>query len=267
MRRIFELEAYLERIGLSGRPGLAEVHRAHSTSIPFEGLDPHLGRRVALGGEELAQKLVERRRGGYCFEQNLLLKAALEALGLRVELFLARVLLGVRPGESRGRTHLLLRVTDGDGQSWHADVGFGGGTLLEPLPWGPGGEREQSGWRFRVLERPPEWILQTLEGDAWIDVYAFLPIPVLAIDVELSNWWTSTHPGSPFVTGFLVSRQWPDGRRLILSDWGELALLERTPAGTVSTPLPRERVPELLQERFELPGFALGPDGRLAAAR
>ena len=107
-------------------------------------------------------------------------------------------------------------------------------------------------------------VLQTDQDGAWGDLYAFLPEPAPMIDIEMNNWWTATHPESPFVAGFLVSRQWPDGRRLILSDWGELALLERTPAESVATPVEREQVPELLAERFELDGFELGEGGRLA---
>jgi N-hydroxyarylamine O-acetyltransferase len=263
---VFDLDAYLRRIGLRGSPALADVHRAHATTIPFEGLGPHLGEAVPLDHARLAEKLVERRRGGYCFEQNLLLKAALEALGLEVDTYLARVMTGLRPGEVRGRTHLLLRVGEGE-RSWHADVGFGSGTLLEPLPWGPGDKHEQAGWRFRVIEREPEWILQTSEEGEWVDLYGFLPAAALAIDIEMSNWWTATHPESRFVSGFLVSRQWLDGRRLILSDWGALALVERTPDTTNTIPVERVEIPPLLAERFELEGFTVGPDGRLARAR
>ncbi|HEX4435925.1 MAG TPA: arylamine N-acetyltransferase [Solirubrobacteraceae bacterium] len=259
---MFDLDAYLRRIGLRGSPALADIHRAHATSIPFEGLGPFVGEAVSLDPERLLEKLVGRRRGGYCFEQNLLLGAALEALGLEVETYLARVMIGQRPGEVRGRTHLLLRVGEG-GRSWHADVGFGSGTLLEPLPWGPGVEHEQAGWRFRVIERGPEWILQTSEEGEWIGLYGFLPQPVAAIDIEMSNWWTATSPKSRFVSGFLVSRQWLDGRRLILSDWGELALLERTPDASRTTTVERAEVPALLADRFELDGFVTGPDGRL----
>ena len=78
---MLDLDAYLERIGLTGRPSLAQLHRAHLTSIPFENLDPHQGLPVSLEPGDLERKLVTERRGGYCFEQNLLLKAALEALG------------------------------------------------------------------------------------------------------------------------------------------------------------------------------------------
>jgi N-hydroxyarylamine O-acetyltransferase len=86
---VFDLDRYLERIGLRGRPTLAEVHRAHVISIPFENLDPYRGVPVSLALEDLARKLVDERRGGYCFEHNVLLKAALEALGMEVELYLA----------------------------------------------------------------------------------------------------------------------------------------------------------------------------------
>jgi N-hydroxyarylamine O-acetyltransferase len=169
---------------------------------------------------------------------------------------------GLAPGEIRGRTHLLLRVDDGE-RLWHADVGFGSGTLLEPIPWGPGEEHEQSGWRFRIVEDAGEWALQTVEDAAWSDLYAFVPEPSPTIDIEMNNWWTATSPESPFVSGFLVGRQWADGRRLVLSDWGELTLMERTPAETVETEPEREELPALLAERFELAGFELGPDGRL----
>jgi hypothetical protein len=95
---MLDLDACLERIGLDGRPSIAQLHRAHLTSIPFENLDPHQGLPVSLEVEDLERKLVTERRGGYCFEQNLLLKAALEALGAEVDIFLARMRLGAKPG-------------------------------------------------------------------------------------------------------------------------------------------------------------------------
>jgi N-hydroxyarylamine O-acetyltransferase len=135
---MFDLDEYLARIGLSGRPDLAQVHRAQATSIPFENLDPQRGVPVSLAPEDLKRKLVTQRRGGYCFEQNLLLKTALEALGAQVDLLLARVRLGAG-GATRPRSHLVLRVHAQDA-SWHADVGFGHGAPLEPLPFGAGAE-------------------------------------------------------------------------------------------------------------------------------
>jgi N-hydroxyarylamine O-acetyltransferase len=262
---VFDLDAYLSRIGLRGRPSIAEVHRAHITSIPFENLDPHCEVPVSLAAEDVERKLVARRRGGYCFEQNLLLKAALEALGAEVDLLLARVRFGAPPGAVRPRTHLVLRA-EVDGVSWHADVGFGAGSLLEPLPFGPGAEHVQSGWRFRVIEEELEFVLQTAQGDEWVDVYGFLPHPVPFVDLETSNWFTSTHPRSPFVSGLIVSAQADDGTRTMLSDWSGLALTEQTPTGATVTPVEQEDVPELLATRFALPGYALSKDGRLTVA-
>jgi N-hydroxyarylamine O-acetyltransferase len=190
---VFDLDAYLERIGLNGRPSIAQVHRAHLASIPFENLDPHQGLPVSLEVEDLERKLVSERRGGYCFEQNLLLKAALEALGAEVDMFLARMRLGTEPGVVRPRSHLLLRVGE-NGASWHADVGFPRG-ILEPIPFGPGSAQERSGWSFRVVEEGSELVLQKLEGDEWADVYGFLPQPVsiASRESERVNGMPSTH--------------------------------------------------------------------------
>jgi N-hydroxyarylamine O-acetyltransferase len=259
---VFDLDAYLARIGLTGRPSIEEVHRAHVTSIPFENLDPHCGIRVSLAIEDLERKLVSRRRGGYCFEQNLLLKAALEALGADVDLLLARVRVGSPGGALRPRTHLVLRVRAG-GARWHADVGFGLGCLLEPIPFGAGGEYVQSGWRFRVVEDGPELMLQSVDGGEWIDLYSFLPEPVPFVDLEPSNWYTSTHPRSPFVTGVIVGAHAADGSRAMLRDWDGLALKEQTPSTTTLTPVAQDAVPELLASRFGLPGYTLNAAGRL----
>jgi N-hydroxyarylamine O-acetyltransferase len=251
----FDLDAYLARIGAGAGAGLGELHRAHVTSVPFENLDPRRGVPVSLEPADLERKLVHERRGGYCFEQNLLFKAALEAAGWRVEPMLARVRWGAPAGVIRPRSHLLLRVHD-DGAVWHADVGFGNGTPLEPLPFGPGDEHEVGGWRYRVVEEGEQLVLQTVEGSEWRDVYAFVPAPVPLIDIETSNWFTSTHPRSPFVTGLIAGLQHADGTRVSLSDWtGELVLDEHSPERRRVTPVPAEAVPQLLQERFGLPGF------------
>jgi N-hydroxyarylamine O-acetyltransferase len=262
---VFDLDAYLERIGLSGRPDAAVVHRAHALAIPFENLDPQRGVPVSLAEEALVDKLVTRRRGGYCFEQNLLLKLALEALGGEADLLLARVRFGAAPGAVRPRSHLVLRVR-ADGSTWHADVGFGAGTLLEPIPFGPGGIYEQEGWSYRVVEDGAELVLQTIDGQAWRDMYGFVPEPVPSVDVETSNWYTSTHPHSPFVTGLRVAALAADGSRTTLTSWGELSLTEERPTESDVSPVERADVPALLEERFGLPGFAIDAVGRVVPA-
>jgi N-hydroxyarylamine O-acetyltransferase len=256
------LAAYLQRIGADPGAGLAALHRAHVTSIPFENLDSHQGLPVSLGLEDLERKLVAGCRGGYCFEQNLLFAGALGALGLRTEAMLARVRLGRPPGTPRPRTHLVHRVHDGTGV-WLADVGFGNGTLLEPIPFGPGAEHEQSGWRFRIVTDGDEHVLQSVEGSDWVDVYGFVPQPVPFVDIETSNWFTCTHPRSPFRAGLIVAVNHPDGTRVAMSDWNGLTLTRRTAAqGVVSEPA-REDIPDLLDSLFGLPGFVLAGNGRV----
>jgi N-hydroxyarylamine O-acetyltransferase len=148
-----DLNAYLARIRVRRGAGLAELHRAHLGAIPFENLDPHRGVPVALDLAALEAKLIRARRGGYCFEQNLLLKAALESLGYGVALHLARVRWNMPADAPLSRTHLVLAIDDGTA-TWLGDVGFGPGSLLVPIRFEPGAAHEQSGWRLRASKRP-----------------------------------------------------------------------------------------------------------------
>jgi N-hydroxyarylamine O-acetyltransferase len=257
------LEAYLDRIGLvdTASPRLAEIHRAHATSITFENLDPFSGTAVSLEVEDLEDKFVTRGRGGYCFEHNLLLKAALESLGgNEVSPMLARVRLGPE-GSPRPLNHLLLRVRDRDG-TWLADVGFGGGGLLDPLPFETGTESEQSGWRYRLVEDGLELVLQVYQDGGWTDMYGFVPEPAEAVDIVVNNWFTATHPDSPFVTGIMAGVRRPE-RCLSLFVYEQAVLVERPVGGASAvTEVPLGAVPAILAERFDIRGVALGNDGR-----
>lgn len=249
---MFDLDAYLERIGLSGRPTAAEVHRAHVTHIPFENLDPRRGVPVSIDPDAIAAKLVDARRGGYCFEHNLLFKQALEALGARVVPMLARSRYGRPPELAPPLTHMVLRVED-QGGYWQMDVGYGRGTLLEPIPFGPGGPYEQSGWRFQVVSEGPLLVLQGEVAGAWRDLYAFRPEPAEPIDIAVSNWWVCTNPNSQFVGGLVAVAHNDDAVRTVLSDFsGELTLSVQVPTGSKREPVERDDVPRVLAERFGL---------------
>src|SRR5207244_12135930 len=114
---MLDFGAYLSRIGLdpAGEPTWQAVHRAHATTIPFENLDSHRGIPVSLEQADLERKLVASRRGGYCFEHNLLLASAVEHLGLEVEPMLARVRLGSARSQTPPAGRLVLPVSDGGG--------------------------------------------------------------------------------------------------------------------------------------------------------
>src|SRR5690349_12520297 len=122
----FDLDAYFARIGYGGpaRPDLqtlAALNARHVDAIPFESLNPLAGLPVKLDLASLQAKMVQRRRGGYCFEQNHLFRAALEAIGFAVTGLGGRVVWMSPPGAPLGaRGHMLLKV-DLDGAPWLAD--------------------------------------------------------------------------------------------------------------------------------------------------
>ncbi|MEU2563972.1 arylamine N-acetyltransferase [Streptomyces longispororuber] len=211
-----DTEAYLARIGYDGevKPDLATLralHRAHVTAIPFENLEIMLGRPVLLDVAALQDKMVRRRRGGYCYEQNHLFAAALERFGFTVAGLGARVRAGA--SSTRPVTHMLLKV-EADGELWHCDVGFGGEGLLEPLLLRDGADARQGEWRFS-LEREPsgEMVLRTEHPDGWFDLYAYAQTPYLPVDYTVMNHYTATYPLSPFVRRPVLQRATPELRR------------------------------------------------------
>ncbi|HVB00229.1 MAG TPA: arylamine N-acetyltransferase [Acidimicrobiales bacterium] len=255
-----DFEAYLSRIGLRETPSLQTIHLAHATSIPFENLDPVRGLPNSLDAGDLEAKMVRDGRGGYCFEQNLLLQAALEHLGVEsIEPVLARVRAGGRPGP-RPRTHLILKVRD-KGKVWHADVGFGADGLLEPIPYGPGEIHEQFGWRYRVIDDGDEFVLQMQDGEDFVDLYGFIDEPALRVDMEVNNWYVCTSPRSPFTTALYCSYQEP-GRRWIISERsGPVLLTTKTPTSKEERELSDDEVANLFGSTFHLPEIAR-VDGR-----
>lgn len=200
-----DLDAYLERIAYRGAlAGDAEtlrgLHRAHATTIPFENLDIVLGRGIELDLESVQDKLVRRKRGGYCFEHNLLLAAVLERLGYAVTRLAARV----QPSGAGVRTHMLLRVV-AEGRAWLADVGFGA-SLLEPLPLEPTTAR-QGGWSYRLEQADSgAWLLRSGKLEGWSEMYEFSLEPQRPIDYAVYNHYTATHPRSPFVGQVVAQR-------------------------------------------------------------
>ena len=225
-----DIDAYLRRLCYRGdveptAATLAALHRVHLAAIPFENLDIVLGRGIAVDLDSVQAKLVQRRRGGYCYEHGVLFAAVLERLGFAVERMLARVG-GEELERPRAQTHMTLRV-HADGQPWLADVGFGSG-LLAPLSFDAGGPQPQGGWTFALASTGPgSWALRELRGDEWVTRYGFDEQRLYAADVVMANHFTSTFERSPFVGKAVVVRkdeqrirslidrrlsvEWPDG--------------------------------------------------------
>lgn len=216
-----ELDAYFRRIGYSGGGAttletLQDLHRRHAESIPFENLNPLLGRPVRLDFASLQEKLVREGRGGYCYEQNLLFQHALKSLGYRVTGLSAGVVWNRPPEEMTPRTHVLLQVDLEDGP-WLADVGFGGQTLTGPIRLEADLEQETPHEPYRLVrcDESDEFELQArIRGD-WRPLYRFDLRPQRLADYEVGNWYVSTHPSSGFVIGLMASRA-PAGCRYTL---------------------------------------------------
>jgi N-hydroxyarylamine O-acetyltransferase len=248
------LEAYFVRIGYSGpvEPSpatLQALHLAHATHIPFENIDVLLGRGVDLDPAALRQKLVAGRRGGYCFEHNLLFAAVLQELGFDVTRLSARVRLGaagVRP-----RTHMLLLVAFPHGR-WVADVGFGSDGLLEPVPFEPAIESIQSLRTYRVIPEGTWWVMQARRADDWMDLYAFTLDAHESIDYEVLNHFTATHPRSIF-RSLLIAQLLSADRRVALRN---RELTVETAAGITTRVLTEQEVRDALRETF---GVELAP--------
>jgi N-hydroxyarylamine O-acetyltransferase len=211
-----DLDAYLRRVGLADRPGadltgLRALHMAHASTIPFENVDVLLGLPIRLDLAPLQEKLVGRRRGGYCFEHNTLFQAVLAALGFEVMACEARVRLGVTG--VLPRTHMLLLVRL-EGALWLCDVGFGLEGLLHPVPL-DGEAHAQFQNTYRVAPEAGLKVLQSFHRDAWEDLYAFVPEARLPIDFEVGNHFTSTHPDSRFRKNLFVQQAGAEVRHLL----------------------------------------------------
>jgi N-hydroxyarylamine O-acetyltransferase len=258
----FDLDEYLTRIGYGGprEPTLPVLHAltaAHSQSIPFENLDVLLGRPIRLELDVIHDKLVRRRRGGYCFEQNGLFLHALTQLGFHVVPLSARVRLQKPRDYTPPRTHLFLRV-EVDGDSWLTDVGVGALSLTHAIRLALDVTQSTPHEPRRILSEGGRFFHQAYFADTWNDVCEFTLEPMPPIDRELGNWYTSTHPSSHFRGAAMVARAAPEGARITLLG-RELTIRQRDGRADKRMLREDELVPALAQHF----GLQLPADSRL----
>ncbi|NUP02195.1 MAG: arylamine N-acetyltransferase, partial [Nonomuraea sp.] len=212
-----QVARYLDRFG-AARPvppdvqGLRTLQLAHLRAVPFENLSIHLGEPVSLDHDALFDKLVTRRRGGFCYEQNGLFAALLTALGYRVTLLAARVFGGGRLGPLFD--HLALRV-DLD-EPWLVDVGFGE-FADEPLRLDERGEQKDPAGVFQIVPAPGDFgdfgDLDVLRDG--VQSYRLAARPYELADFAPTCWWHSTSPESHFTRSPVCSMRTADGRTTI----------------------------------------------------
>jgi arylamine N-acetyltransferase len=227
-----DIAAYLARIGYQGpaqadpgplrssppKPTLDTLHglvAAHNRSIPFENLDPLMGIPVHdLSAQALTAKLVHRRRGGYCYENNGVMGYALEALGYGVDRLAGRVVWMQPPGAPQsGLTHNVLAVTvPGEDGRFLVDVGFGGQTLSSPIRLQAGPVQQTRHEPYRLVGHPEGLQLQAQVRGEWQPLYQFSLRTQPLVDLSIGSWYSSTYPTAVFVVGLSVALVTDDAR-------------------------------------------------------
>lgn len=223
-----DIQAYLQRINYAGPLAptvetLRCLHVAHLLAVPFENLSIHSGEPVVLDDNALFDKIVGRRRGGFCYELNGLFAALLRALGFDVAMLSAQV------ANAEGIfgpdfDHLVLMVTLED--RWLADVGFGD-SFLEPLQLDQQGEKVQGQRAYRIDPENGRLVLRqrTVEGE-WKPQYRFTLKPYQYSDYAEMCRYHQTSPQSHFTRARICSRATPEGR-VTLSDMRFITATEK----------------------------------------
>jgi N-hydroxyarylamine O-acetyltransferase len=220
-----DVEAYLRRIEYDGQrqpsaATLRELHRQHLFTAPFENLDIPLGTKISLDVGSLYEKIVVRRRGGFCYELNGLFGELLTALEFRVHLLSARVR-REDGGFGPEFDHMLLKVELE--QPWLVDVGFGD-SFVDPIVFRSGGADQVDGHRYVVSPVGGEWQLLREDEKGTVPLYAFRDVPHELSEYEAMCTFHQTSPESHFTRSWICSRATPDGRvtianmRLIVSN-------------------------------------------------
>jgi N-hydroxyarylamine O-acetyltransferase len=216
----FDEAAWFKRIGYSGvtAPTLETLNRlilAHSHSISYETLDIMLGRPPKLDVATLQSKLITNKRGGYCFEHNMLFRAGLRSLGYRITSLQGRVVRGLAIDAPRPAIHMLLQVELPEGL-YLADVGFGNLAPTCALRLEPQIEQETPHELMRFIDVNGELTLQARLKQGWQHIYRVIPYPRYDGEYEIANWYTATHPETPYQSNIIVAKPGPNRTRITM---------------------------------------------------
>lgn len=206
---MINLEQYFKRIGYNGSTALnadtlRELHRAHLYSVPFENLDIHLDRPISIALADIYDKIVVRKRGGFCYEQNGLFAAVLRQMGFKVDI------LEALPSEDSIRwDHMTLLVHLE--QRWLTDVGFGE-NFIEPLLIDEIGAQQQGDKAYRIEHDGQEGRYYSLKDGAWQVEFRFDFTPHTIEAFIPGCTFHQTSPDSHFTRKRVCSLATPNGR-------------------------------------------------------
>ncbi len=208
-----DVEAYLRRIEYEGprQPSAASlraVHRQHLFTVPFENLDIPLKTPIRPDLPRLYEKIVVRRRGGFCYELNGLFCELLIAMGFHVQMLSARVRRD-DGGFGPEFDHMLLKVDLEE--PWLVDVGFGD-SFVHPIVLRAGGADRVNGHRYRVSSYEDEWRLLREDEKGQLPLYCFRDVPRQLSDYAGMCEFHQTSPASHFTKSWICSKATPDGR-------------------------------------------------------
>ena len=212
-----DVEAWLRRIAYTGPRtrdlgSLNGIVLAQTTSIAYENLDVLLGRVPKLDIPALQRKMIDQRRGGYCFELNALLRAGLVALGFDVTPMIARVVRSMAPDAPVLAGHMVLRVDLPEG-AFLIDAGFGNLTPTAAVAMTPDITQPTPHEPMRLRRLQEDLLLEAKTASGWEALYRVLPQSCLDVDYDVINWFTATHPNSPFVGNAIAALSAPGGVR------------------------------------------------------
>ncbi|MBM7564138.1 N-hydroxyarylamine O-acetyltransferase [Paenibacillus sacheonensis] len=243
--------AYLERIAYEGPVDgsaemLALLQQAHLLAVPYENLDILNGVPLSLDPERLWDKIVLRRRGGYCFELNAMFSWLLQELGFSVTNLVARFWRDETLLPPKRRHHVLK--VEAEGRSYLCDVGVGGSVPRRPLLLEDGLVQEQGEEAYR-LDRDAAfgWFLSERKKGEWGRVYSFTEEPQLADDYLFASYWCQYAPDSPFRTEAKLAICTPEGRN---TGVGREIRLFRNGSVTVLAPSTQAEYDEALAAHF-----------------
>ena len=217
---LFDQDAWLGRIGYTGSraPTLATLHGlvdAHSAAISYESIDVLLDRSPRLDLASLQRKMIAHRRGGYCFEQNMLFRGGLRSLGFDITSLQARVVRGLAIDAPRPMLHMVLQVNLPEGP-YLADVGFGNLAPTAPLQLAADIEQDTPHEIMRFIRMGDELTLQSRLGGRWEHIYRVVLLPRVDAEYEICNWFTASHPDSPYRSNLIAARPGPNRTRVTL---------------------------------------------------
>jgi N-hydroxyarylamine O-acetyltransferase len=188
---------------------------AHSAAICYESIDVLLDRPPKLDLAALQRKMIAGGRGGYCFEQNMLFRGGLRSLGFDVTSLQARVVRGLAIDAPRPMLHMVLQVNLPEGP-FLADVGFGNLAPTAPLLMTADLEQDTPHELMRLIRMGDELTLQSRSGDRWEHIYRVVLLPRVDAEYEICNWYTASHPESPYRRNLIAARPGPGRTRVTL---------------------------------------------------